>query len=366
MLLISWQIIYTIKSLNIPSVETDILQYTSPDLDIWDELDILSGGVDAKDLECPHPLEKFQNVIVGRDNNSKSFKSSSGEGELIPRILHFSMKSRCIARDHARILNMWKDKLPNYSIFFHDDDAVERLIVDEEWKEEFPELESAMKCILFKGAMKIDVWRVLLLYKYGGVYSDIDDSPGPDFDEHTIRHDLSAFFFEDGYNRPSQWFLAMEARHPMMKLSMNVIIKNVLAMKRLFAPRVVFITGPEAVLYGYYGFLDPDCCENGASYSETLLQNNVEMTGMSGKKVLKSNESAKFIYPKYGFEDVVEFNSTLNVTRGERVQMDSGVMYWPKKVYKSRYRFNKLLSGISCIEYIKKIKDGSMQEIPQY
>jgi mannosyltransferase OCH1-like enzyme len=93
-------------------------------------------------------------------------------------------------------MDKWKQTLPNYSIFFHDDEAVAKLI-DQEWPG-FPDLRRAMRCVLYKGAMRIDVWRVLVLYKYGGVYTDIDNWPLDAFKESTIRNDLSAFFFRDG------------------------------------------------------------------------------------------------------------------------------------------------------------------------
>jgi hypothetical protein len=48
--------------------------------------------------------------------------------------------------------------------------------------------------------------------------------------------------------------------------------------------------------------------------------------------------------------------STLNVTRGERIHMESGVMHWTKKVYKS----NKAAAiAISCKAYLKKLDEGN-------
>ena len=34
-----------------------------------------------------------------------------------------------------------------------------------------------MNCVLLKGTMVIDIWRVLILYKYGGMYTDVDNTP---------------------------------------------------------------------------------------------------------------------------------------------------------------------------------------------
>jgi len=311
-------------------------------LDLWDQLDVLSGGRDAKNLECPPPLVLFQNKIVKPDQDlgqnttasasSASAPAKSSPPDLIPKIINFSMRSRCIPQDLARNLDRWKEVLPNYSIFFHDDDAVDRLM-DQDWLE-FPNYHDAMKCILTKGAMKIDVWRVLLLYKYGGVYSDIDNWPLEAFKETMIRTDLSAFFFSDAWTRPSQWFMAAEPRHPIMHGSMHHIIQNLLNMQSLWSPKVVFITGPNAVKDGYYDFLASHCC-NGTVTQDEMLKNDVVMTGMLQKQVMKISPK-KFITSKYGYNDLVAWNSTLNMTREERIQWESGVIPWAKANFKSK------------------------------
>jgi len=336
-------------------------------LDLWDELDVLSGGRDAKNTECPPPLVRFENIIVkpdrdlGQNATQPATAIAKTNPDLIPKILHFSMRSRCMPQDLARILDRWREVLPNYSIFFHDDDAVDRLM-DLDWLE-FPNYHDAMKCILSKGAMKIDVWRVLLLYKYGGVYSDIDNWPLASFNETTIRTDLSAFFFNDAYDRPSQWFMAAEPRHPIMHGSMHHIIKNLLNMKSLWRPRVVFITGPNAVKDGYFDFLHRHCC-NGTVTQKDLMKNDVVLTGTLQKKVLKKN-SRKFITGKYDYKDIVAWNSTLNVTRGERIEKEGGVVPWPKANYRSQTKVQN--SGVSrrmtCRQYIEKVKEGSLEEI---
>jgi len=33
----------------------------------------------------------------------------------------------------------------------------------------------------YKGAMKIDLWRMLVIYKYSGIYIDIDNVPASEF-----------------------------------------------------------------------------------------------------------------------------------------------------------------------------------------
>jgi hypothetical protein len=339
----------------------DEISTTTQTLDIWDQLDILSGGRDAKKMKCPPPLVRFDNVITKPDLGQNTTTPATAT-DLIPKIIHFTMRSRCIPQDLVRTLDRWKEVLPNYSIFFHDDDAIDRLINQHDWSE-FPNLHDALKCIMTKGAMKIDAWRVLLLYKYGGVYSDIDNWPLPPFNETMIRTDLSGFFFHDAWNRPSQWFMGFERRHPMMYSTMHHIIKNLLDLTSLWRPKVVFTTGPDTVKNGYYDFLSRNCCNGTATESE-MLKNGVVLTGMLQKKVLKSNPR-NIITSKYGYKDIVAFNSTLNVTRDERITMESGVVHWQKANYKSQAKVQS--AGIprymSCRQYIEKVNSGSLEPI---
>ena len=324
--------------------------------DILHELDVLSGGYRSQDaLKCPHPLIPFHNQIVRVNQTSTSVSEIK-----IPRIMHVSMKSRCLPRDLARTMDRWKATLPNYSIFFHDDEAVARLI-DQDWPQ-FPDLHRAMRCILYKGAMKIDVWRVLILYKYGGVYTDIDNWPTDAFKESTIRSDLSGFFFQDAYGRPSQWFMAVEPHHPLMDLALNRIILNIMDMGNLRKPKVVSITGPHAMRNAYVYLLAPTCC-NG-TIKEQIFQNDVVLEGILEKKVLKTDPKG-IIGMKHQYGDMVPYNATLNVTRAERIAMDSGVRHWEK----TNHAAMKLLREIlpvryrTCRTYLEAVDSGVLKEI---
>ena len=48
------------------------------------------------------------------------------------------------------------------------------------------------------GAAWIDVWRLLVLWEYGGIYADMDTSPVPElFNGDTITADDDAFFVQE-------------------------------------------------------------------------------------------------------------------------------------------------------------------------
>eukprot|EP00977_Amphora_coffeiformis_P004719 scaffold1007_cov176-Amphora_coffeaeformis.AAC.25 len=119
------------------------------------ELTELTDG--DKVIECPDLLVPFYNRVVYPEQ-----RNTTGEGYIedqkIPRIIHVSHKSRCMPPDMIDVFDEYKKRLPNYSIFFHDDDAVDRLFYDRDWSASFPHLTDTLKCAK-PGAMTIDIWR---------------------------------------------------------------------------------------------------------------------------------------------------------------------------------------------------------------
>ncbi len=126
------------------------------------------------------------------------------KGRHIPKIIHMTSKSRCFTKKFAKNINRWQ--FDGYSLFIHDDDAIQRLF-DRDWPE-FPLLKEIMSCVS-SGAGMADVWRYLALFEYGGIYTDIDNAPGDLFANGTVITDEMDSFFEQEKGRfPSQYFLA--------------------------------------------------------------------------------------------------------------------------------------------------------------
>ena len=117
-------------------------------------------------------------------------------------------KTNCVTQVVLNNIRRWF--VDGYSFFLHDDEAVDRLIFGREWPE-FPLLAESLSCIT-SGAGKTDLWRNLLLWEYGGIYSEIDNAPGSElfFANHTsaITDDMDAFFEQGKEGYPSQYFFA--------------------------------------------------------------------------------------------------------------------------------------------------------------
>mmetsp|Transcript_17951 Transcript_17951/g.25444 ORF Transcript_17951/g.25444 Transcript_17951/m.25444 type:complete len:190 (+) Transcript_17951:2-571(+) len=100
--------------------------------------------------------------------------------------------------------------------------------------------------------MKIDIWRVLILWKYGGIYSDADVVPNPDMlTESAIHPDSEWFSLSDAWNRPSQWFFATSAHHMSMKNALHIIAQRVLDVGNVQKTKLVHVTGPQTLYWGW-------------------------------------------------------------------------------------------------------------------
>ena len=148
---------------------------------------------------CPSDLKFVPSFLDANTTTSNS---------KIPKIIHMTSKSHCFTEAFLNNIKRWF--VDGYSFFLHDDDAVDRLIFGREWPQ-FPLLKESLTCIP-SGAGKADIWRYLMLWEYGGIYTDIDNAPGSQlfFDNHTsaITDDMDAFFEQERGGFPSQYFFA--------------------------------------------------------------------------------------------------------------------------------------------------------------
>mmetsp|Transcript_30492 Transcript_30492/g.60333 ORF Transcript_30492/g.60333 Transcript_30492/m.60333 type:complete len:169 (+) Transcript_30492:521-1027(+) len=78
-----------------------------------------------RNVECPEPLVPLYDKIVDPLPDDK---------QQIPRSIHLawirgyrSPQSRCISSDMMEIALKWMEQFPSYSLYFHDDEAVDML-----------------------------------------------------------------------------------------------------------------------------------------------------------------------------------------------------------------------------------------------
>lgn len=87
----------------------------------------------------------------------------------IPKNIYFCFKHKNIP-DY--IIPIWKNLNPNYNIILYDNNDCINFL-NENYGEEYVNIFNFIK----DGPIKADFWRCCILFKYGGVYADIDIKP---------------------------------------------------------------------------------------------------------------------------------------------------------------------------------------------
>jgi hypothetical protein len=155
----------------------------------------LTGSPEKGSISCPaHLYPVYDRIVTTSQQQQQSSASYHHEVRRIPRMIHVSMKSRCLSvslltptRTHlytcfvhlsleiphvlsyfincschilGRLLyentEKWKSSLPNHSFYFHDDAAVDRLM-NLPWPE-YPQLKYMMQCV------RSSEFQILLLF----------------------------------------------------------------------------------------------------------------------------------------------------------------------------------------------------------
>jgi mannosyltransferase OCH1-like enzyme len=159
----------------------------------------------------------------------------------IPLIIHQTSKSRCLFPKLKATAESWRN-LTGFEYYFHDDVAVDHFIFNCTHPE-FPMLPLIVRNCINSGATKADIWRLLVLWHYGGVYVDIDSAPGA-FSSKMLNPQDDAFLLVDKDGLPSQYFIAVKPRHPLIFIALTSALSAVLQVDDTLFYNPVQITGP--------------------------------------------------------------------------------------------------------------------------
>ena len=90
---------------------------------------------------------------------------------------------------------------------------------------------------------KADFWRYLILYKYGGVYLDIDSSIIGRLNDSFFEHNSGIISYEDNNSLFLQWSLIYSENHPVLERVIENIKLNI--DNNLFKDDISSLTGPK-------------------------------------------------------------------------------------------------------------------------
>lgn len=134
---------------------------------------------------------------------------------------------------------IWWMKRQNkdYRYEFYDDARIDRFL-----KEEYPQEVFNAYSKLAIGAAKADFFRYAVLYKYGGVYVDIDGAIIRPLSDIIQDDDVAVLSREIHPGLFVQWALIYDKGHPFMLRTLNRCIENI--NKNKSPNNVLYMTGP--------------------------------------------------------------------------------------------------------------------------
>ena len=140
----------------------------------------------------------------------------------IPKVIYQTWKTKqlhpnCLAiRDSIQALN------PDYEMKLYDDADMDTFIKDNY-------NDTVYKCYkkLKVGASKADFWRYCILYKYGGVYLDMDATVVCSLDEIIKEHDQCIITREGNPGVFNNWIMMFEKVHPILRATIQNCCYNI-------------------------------------------------------------------------------------------------------------------------------------------
>ena len=90
---------------------------------------------------------------------------------------------------------------------------------------------------------KVDFWRYLVLYKYGGIYVDLDSSIDISLDELIQENDTAIITAETNPNTFVQWALIFDKEHPILNKVIELVLDNI--QNNSYPNDILQMTGPQ-------------------------------------------------------------------------------------------------------------------------
>ena len=119
-------------------------------------------------------------------------------------------------------IDFFKKLNPEYSYNLYTDTQMDNF-VNQHFHGEISECYNKLNIIV----AKVDFWRYLVLYKYGGVYLDMDSSIEKPLDELIRSTDQAIITAEGNPNVYVQWALIFSKGHPILKKTIELVVRNI-------------------------------------------------------------------------------------------------------------------------------------------
>lgn len=135
------------------------------------------------------------------------------------------------------IIDRFKDLNKDYNYYLYDDNDMDNF-VNTHYPGEISDCYNKLNIIV----AKVDFWRYLVLYKYGGVYLDMDSCINLPLNNLIEDKDEAIITAEGNPGLYVQWALIFRKGHPILKKVIELIVDNIKTNK--YPNDIIKMTGP--------------------------------------------------------------------------------------------------------------------------
>lgn len=208
----------------------------------WGQNLIMNFSVDGDnfDVEIGPSVSKR---VVKNITSSKPLQKCDNDKRKIPRKIFQSYATSNVKSNMWRAIQSWQSNNPNYEYHYFDDQDC-----DEFMRREFDGDTYRAYDSLIPAAFKCDLWRLCVLYKYGGIYADISMECLRSIDDMITDEDL--IVIRDSPTNQSyiyQAFIASEPKNPSIWRIIKHTVEIVLSQRLEYGRKGInclMITGP--------------------------------------------------------------------------------------------------------------------------
>ena len=134
-------------------------------------------------------------------------------------------------------IDTFKKLNPDYNYYLYDDNEIDNF-VNKYFPGEIADNYNKLNIIV----AKVDFWRYLVLYKYGGVYLDMDSTINLSLNKLLQNNDKALITYENNSHFYVQWALIYSKGHPILKRTIELICNNI--KNNSFPNNIHKMTGP--------------------------------------------------------------------------------------------------------------------------
>jgi mannosyltransferase OCH1-like enzyme len=175
-----------------------------------------------------------------------------------------------------KALQSWKQFVPEFAYHFYTDEMCDEFmknVMVEEFGEEIYEAYKKLPIAV----MKADLWRYCIVYKYGGIYSDVDTICLCNPNIFTM-YETMLVCAPENHVHLCQWTFAAPAKSPLLKSIIELSITRIMNIPEIKGEHVIhYLTGPAVFTDGIEKYLTENSMTVFANKNEYYRYKNSAM-----------------------------------------------------------------------------------------